>query len=981
MMLKNIYDNWKFTYSRDNQIPISTLAAHTLANPAIAGFSVPGTTLGHSMVISSIDIANSKVTLMDPFSGTMQHWTYSYLQGPTIYGNWILTDLITGHSAGPLQAFHCSNCGSWGEIKDAYRACSYTEAASSEMASFEAGALEPRSSKFNRIAWKDFAGETGQYNILRSVDDAGDWSTLKIKGAGDTVLIDSTSIPGHMYHYGVMSLNGDTLKYTDEMSFGLQAVSQLCFYDINSLVQTIVNGDTTYGAPRRALMIPDGQFLYIASALKVKKIDVSDPHNPMEVGSRDLSFLPEYDGHAQDLMDMQIGYYNSYLFVLTSHCLVVIDKTNNALPVISTYNSFSPTLVGGKALAVNGNIAYVAGYGGIYALSFRYPTNLELWGHYSGFGASAASYPLAIESVGDYLYVEFPGSVYRSYTEILKPRVYEQQQAVHFDLVCSNHDSLVCFPACTDLIAPSGDSYYTMEGNPMGYYVLGKTDDTTFAVYDVSNPTNPRAIQTIKARWDRINKGGIIEFFNNSYAFDDQYLYVGMSRYTGNPWSSVYVFDLYSGSSDPIYALGDMVIGQDKTASVASWGKYLYYFDRPRDDRAYHRLQIFEKARACDPNLSVAFGPDQIASAYEIESNARISWHCVGCPIRVDVVLVEDGATSQTLASLRKFDQPNLAANSITWPVQGISPHPENHSYALKILAWNIEGKYAECTSRSFSIVEHIQIGGKGPIPIVDVSLENGKSKSYPLPGFAIQSSEEASASYWIFPESPEITDGEFSITLTGCQGKQLSVTAMDLMTVDAPNDYDVTLAQSGPMLVAAGKEPAPVVPSSSMAAGAQELAGVQGAAIHESQAMQADEQIRIAGGERYEFKFAVADKSSDLARHYILRFRGLLLASGEEELRTPRVFALKNPYPNPFNPSTIIEFDVPKSARIELAIYNVAGTLITRLRDGSFKPGVYRVTWDGRDSGGGTVASGVYFCKLTIDGRRTMTRKLVMLR
>jgi flagellar hook assembly protein FlgD len=76
-----------------------------------------------------------------------------------------------------------------------------------------------------------------------------------------------------------------------------------------------------------------------------------------------------------------------------------------------------------------------------------------------------------------------------------------------------------------------------------------------------------------------------------------------------------------------------------------------------------------------------------------------------------------------------------------------------------------------------------------------------------------------------------------------------------------------------------------------------------------------------------------------------------------------------------------VIEFHVPKPARIELAIYNVAGTLIANLRDGSFNPGIYRVVWDGQDSGGTVVASGVYFCKLTINNKKAMTKKLIMLR
>ncbi len=870
----------------------------------------------------------------------------------------------------------------WGEVKDQYTDNCYSPTATGASSAFDAGSLEPRSSKFPRLAWNNFSDTMGVYGVLKRVDDSQVFETVESNSAGDTVLIDSTAVPGHTYYYRVLSTKGDTLLYTDEMSFGLQAISELDFYDINGDWSDIVNGDTTYIA-RGALLIPDGQFLYIASDLKVKKIDVSDPFHPIEVASRDLPLLPEY-GTAQKLVDMQIGYYDAYLFVLTDRCLVVIDKTNNTLPVVSTYSSFLPSLCACKALAIKGAIAYVVAAGeegqGIYAISFRYPSNLEVWGYYPGFGQSLGLSPYSVESVGDYLYVEFFTGANHGRTEILKPRVYETPKSVYFDLICADHDSLVCLPACADLTALSGMTYYAMIGNPAGYYALGKTDDTTLAVYDVSYPTNPTVIQTIRTHWDRYDRQGMLESFNRSYTFDDQYLYVGMNRWTSHPWSSVYVFDLYSGSSEPLYALGDAVIGQDKKASIASWGKYLYYFDRASDDRAYHRLQIFEKARACDPNLQVAFGPDQIYSAYQIGNNVKISWHCIGCPIRVDVILVEDGTTSRTIASLNKLDESNLAANSISWPMQGISSDPENHSYQIKILAWNIEGKVAWCISAPLRIVDDLDIGGKGPIPVVAVSLEDGKNKSYPLPGFAVQSSGQPSTSYWVFPESPAITGGKISIALTGCEGKELSVTSMALMTVDAPNEYAVALAESGPMLVAPDKEPLPIAASGSITE-ARALSGNQAATVRESQGMQASEQINISSSHRHEFEFAVGEKSSDLARYYVLRFSGLLLPSSKDEIEIPKVFALKDPYPNPFNPSTIIEFHVPKHAKIQLTIYNVAGTLISRLRDGDFKPGIYRVTWDGRDSGGSTVASGVYFCKLTIDNSRAMTKKLVVLR
>lgn len=83
---------------------------------------------------------------------------------------------------------------------------------------------------------------------------------------------------------------------------------------------------------------------------------------------------------------------------------------------------------------------------------------------------------------------------------------------------------------------------------------------------------------------------------------------------------------------------------------------------------------------------------------------------------------------------------------------------------------------------------------------------------------------------------------------------------------------------------------------------------------------------------------------------------------------------------PNPFNPCTLVSFEVPAEADVLLGVYDASGRFVCRLADGRYEPGIYRVTWDGRDSGGAEVASGVYFCSLESEGRR-LTRKMVLMR
>jgi hypothetical protein len=68
--------------------------------------------------------------------------------------------------------------------------------------------------------------------------------------------------------------------------------------------------------------------------------------------------------------------------------------------------------------------------------------------------------------------------------------------------------------------------------------------------------------------------------------------------------------------------------------------------------------------------------------------------------------------------------------------------------------------------------------------------------------------------------------------------------------------------------------------------------------------------------------------------------------------------------YPNPFNPSTRIEYRLPRNAELTIKIYDLRGQVVRTLVDQVMPAGAGHVTWDGRDEAGGQVASGVYFCE-----------------
>jgi hypothetical protein len=84
-------------------------------------------------------------------------------------------------------------------------------------------------------------------------------------------------------------------------------------------------------------------------------------------------------------------------------------------------------------------------------------------------------------------------------------------------------------------------------------------------------------------------------------------------------------------------------------------------------------------------------------------------------------------------------------------------------------------------------------------------------------------------------------------------------------------------------------------------------------------------------------------------------------------EMETPGAKTmLQSSYPNPFNPTTTIEYSLARKGKVTIAVYDIAGRLVKRLLvDELVEAGDHRVVWDGKNENGVKVASGVYFCSM----------------
>ena len=116
-----------------------------------------------------------------------------------------------------------------------------------------------------------------------------------------------------------------------------------------------------------------------------------------------------------------------------------------------------------------------------------------------------------------------------------------------------------------------------------------------------------------------------------------------------------------------------------------------------------------------------------------------------------------------------------------------------------------------------------------------------------------------------------------------------------------------------------------------------------------------------VEAGNSYDYRLADVNYSGEKEYHVTIK--------GVEVSELPKEFALLPAYPNPFNPSTIISFDLPEADEIELFIYDITGREVWS-RNAQYDPGYHRIIWNGIDQNGSLVASGIYIYRVKTNSR-----------
>lgn len=142
------------------------------------------------------------------------------------------------------------------------------------------------------------------------------------------------------------------------------------------------------------------------------------------------------------------------------------------------------------------------------------------------------------------------------------------------------------------------------------------------------------------------------------------------------------------------------------------------------------------------------------------------------------------------------------------------------------------------------------------------------------------------------------------------------------------------------------------------------------------------EDPVELHLGDVFQFSFEAGKEPAEgLERIYVIYAVGRYQPDYKVYSNlVPSLTALHSNFPNPFNPSTTIKFDLAKPGRAILSIYNVKGALVRTLTDEFIGAGSHSFVWDGQDKAGKRLSSGTYFYTLTA-GDFSKTRKMLLLK
>ena len=108
--------------------------------------------------------------------------------------------------------------------------------------------------------------------------------------------------------------------------------------------------------------------------------------------------------------------------------------------------------------------------------------------------------------------------------------------------------------------------------------------------------------------------------------------------------------------------------------------------------------------------------------------------------------------------------------------------------------------------------------------------------------------------------------------------------------------------------------------------------------------------------------------------------FNSALATVDVQDSYYPKYYSLSDNFPNPFNPSTTINYNLSEKGLVDFSIYDIVGRKVVTLVNDIKTHGSHSIIWDGLNANGKQVSAGMYFYKFEA-GNFKMTKKMILLK
>ena len=128
-----------------------------------------------------------------------------------------------------------------------------------------------------------------------------------------------------------------------------------------------------------------------------------------------------------------------------------------------------------------------------------------------------------------------------------------------------------------------------------------------------------------------------------------------------------------------------------------------------------------------------------------------------------------------------------------------------------------------------------------------------------------------------------------------------------------------------------------------------------------------------------FEMQFGIMDIQDITLDFWMeMSYSGPLAIAGEIGLQ-PGQFKLHQAYPNPFNPTTTLKYEMGSAGSVSIDVFDVNGRKIRSLYNGIQIPGQHEIRWDAKDDHGRSMSSGVYLFKVNVNGKQQTAKSLLL--